>query len=124
MIERPLSPHLMHYKPEISSSLSILHRITGIALALGLPVLAWWICSVAAGGELQRWTATILGSIPGQILLFGWTVALSFHLLNGIRHLGWDTDHGFGMDTAHRTGWWALAGAVILTAVIWLIVVF
>ena len=122
--ERPLSPHLAHYRWEIGQSTSILHRATGIALAAGLPVRAWWVVAMAVGGAATDWTARIYASWPAKLLLFGWTVAICFHLLNGIRHLGWDSGHGFGMANTRSTGWAAMIGAVALALLIWVFVLF
>ena len=121
--ERPLSPHLAHYRWEIGQSTSILHRATGIALAAGLPVLAWWIVTVAVGGGMADWWNGFFASWPVKIALFGWTVAICFHLLNGLRHLGFDSGHGFGIPTARATGWSAIAGAIALALLVWAFVI-
>lgn len=101
---------------------SILHRATGIVLALGLPVLAFWIASVAAGGELDAFTRMILGSWIGYLALIGWTFALSYHLMNGLRHLSFDAGLGWARTTVRRTGWAVIAAAALLTAAIWSVV--
>ncbi|QZD96200.1 succinate dehydrogenase, cytochrome b556 subunit [Qipengyuania gelatinilytica] len=122
--ERPLSPHLAHYRWEVGQSTSIMHRATGIALAAGLPVLAWWIVTVAAGGDMAAWWNGFFASWPVKIALFGWTVAICFHLLNGLRHLGFDSGHGFGVPTARKSGWLAIVGAIILALIVWAFVIF
>lgn len=124
MTDRPLSPHLSHYRPEITSSLSILHRLSGIVLALGALVLSWWIVSVALGGASQAWTTRAFGSLVGRIALFGWTLAFCYHLANGIRHLAWDAGYGFTMPVVRRIGWTVVVLTVILTVIIWLPIIF
>lgn len=119
---RPLSPHLTAYNPEIGSATSIFHRASGIVLSLGICLLAWWVVAVSMGGGAYAWTAWALGSILGRLFLFGWSVALSFHLLNGLRHLAWDADLGFGLATARRSGWIVLWLTLVLTAAFWLLV--
>lgn len=119
---RPLSPHLTWYKPQITSVLSILHRFTGIALGFGAVALAWWVVAVAIGGDVYAGTSWLYTSIAGQIVLFLWTIALTFHLGNGIRHLCWDADIGFDMATVNRSGIAVLVFTAALTIVIWLIV--
>ncbi|MDA3915302.1 succinate dehydrogenase, cytochrome b556 subunit [Oleiagrimonas sp.] len=121
-MSRPLSPHLTWYKPQITSTLSILHRFTGIVLALGAVALSWWVAAVAIGGETYAGTAWLYTSIAGQIVLFGWTLALAFHLSNGIRHLFWDAGIGFDMPTVNRSGIAVLVMTALLTLAVWLIV--
>lgn len=121
-MSRPLSPHLTWYKPQITSTLSILHRFTGIALAIGALALSWWVVAVAIGGEAYAGTAWLYTSIAGQIVLFCWTIALAFHLCNGIRHLFWDAGVGFDMRTVNRSGIAVLLLTAALTIAIWLIV--
>ncbi len=116
---RPLSPHLSVYKPQISSTLSILHRATGVALAVGVLVLAWWLVAIAGGAEAYDQFMVCMSSIPGKLVLLGFTVALNYHLLNGIRHLYWDTGRGFEIDSLHRTGWMVVIGTALLTVVEW-----
>jgi succinate dehydrogenase / fumarate reductase cytochrome b subunit len=119
---RPLSPHLQIYKPQITSVLSISHRITGVALSAGTLVLVAWIAAAAFGdAATYARIAGIIGSWFGQILLFGWTVALYYHLLNGIRHLFWDAGHGFALPTMEKSGYAVLAGTAILTVLTWLV---
>ena len=96
-MNRPLSPFMfpIWYRFQITSALSILHRLTGIALAVGSILLAWWLVSVAAGGELFAATHAFIASPFGMLLLFGWSIAFFYHLCNGIRHLAWDAGYGF-----------------------------
>jgi succinate dehydrogenase / fumarate reductase, cytochrome b subunit len=121
-MERPLSPFMFPtwYRFQITSSLSILHRLTGIALAVGSILLAWWLVAVAAGGEVFAVTHAFIASPIGVLLLFLWSVAFFYHLCNGIRHLAWDTGWGFELQTAHVTGYAVLAATAVLTVVAWL----
>lgn len=116
---RPLSPHLQVYKPQITSVMSITHRATGIALAVGTLLLTAWIVLVAVGPEAYAGFAGFLGSWLGRLLLLGWSVALFYHLLNGIRHLFWDAGYGFELPTMQTTGYAVLIGTVVLTVIAW-----
>ena len=102
---RPLSPHLQIYRPQITSVLSILHRITGVVLSAGIVVLVYWLAAAAGGSESYAFALTILGSVAGRVFLFGWTLAFFYHFLNGIRHLVWDTGRGFEIAQVERSGW-------------------
>ena len=123
-MERPLSPFMFPtwYRFQITSALSILHRLTGIALALGSFLLIWWLIAVAAGGDLYAATHAFLASPIGLVLLFGWSVAFFYHLCNGIRHLAWDAGYGFELRSAARSGYAVLCTTVLLTALTWLYV--
>jgi succinate dehydrogenase / fumarate reductase cytochrome b subunit len=118
---RPLSPHLQVYKPQLTSVMSISHRATGIALAAGTLLLVWWLLAAAAGPEAFASAQAFLGSWFGLVVLFGFTYALMYHLCNGIRHLFWDAGYGFDLETVHTTGWLTVAGSVVLTLVAWVI---
>jgi succinate dehydrogenase / fumarate reductase cytochrome b subunit len=115
MADRPLSPHLQIYKPQLTSTLSILHRVTGVALAVGSIALVYWLIAVAAGPDAFDTAQLIAGSWLGQLLILGWTFALFYHLANGIRHLAWDMGYGFELKTVYATGWAAVIAAAVLT---------
>jgi succinate dehydrogenase / fumarate reductase cytochrome b subunit len=123
-MERPLSPFMFPtwYRFQITSALSILHRLTGIALVLGSILIVWWLISVAAGGEWFAATHAVLASPIGVVVLFGWSIAFFFHLCNGVRHLAWDAGYGFALSTAHRSGWAVVATTALLTVLTWLFV--
>jgi succinate dehydrogenase cytochrome b subunit len=123
-MERPLSPFMFPtwYRFQITSTLSILHRLMGIALSVGSILLVWWLVAVAAGGELFTATHAFLASSVGIVLLFGWSIAFFYHLCNGVRHLAWDAGYGFELRSAARSGYTVLAAAVLLTAITWLYV--
>ena len=95
LVRRPLSPHLQIYRLQITSVLSIFHRITGVALATGTLLMTAWLVSAATSPDLFYSVQAFIFSWLGTLLLFGWTVALFFHFFNGIRHLVWDAGYGF-----------------------------
>jgi succinate dehydrogenase / fumarate reductase cytochrome b subunit len=117
--DRPLSPHLQIYRPQITSVLSILHRITGMALAAGSLLLVYWLIAAAAGADAFATAQSLIGSFVGRLLLFGWSFALFFHLANGIRHLFWDMGLGFELKTVTRSGWTVVIVSLLLTLVAW-----
>jgi succinate dehydrogenase / fumarate reductase, cytochrome b subunit len=118
---RPTSPHLQIYRPQLTSAMSILHRITGIFLAVGVPALIYWLVAAAIGPEAFERAQTVAGSIIGRTLLLLWTGAFFYHLLNGVRHLAWDAGWGFELTTTYRSGWAVLVGTVILTLLAWIL---
>jgi succinate dehydrogenase / fumarate reductase, cytochrome b subunit len=119
---RPTSPHVGIYRWQIGNSLSILHRATGVALALGLPALCYWLMSLAAG-ELSYAAATRAFASPvGILVLVGWTFAFLYHLLNGVRHLFWDVGRGFERTQRHLSGWLVVLGSIVLTAGVWVLI--
>ena len=119
---RPTSPHLQIYRWHIGSSASILHRLTGIALAFGLLALCYWLVSLAGGESSYRTAARVFASPLGRIGLAGWSFAFLFHLLNGVRHLFCDMGLGFGRAQRHASGWFAVLGALVLTVCLWLVI--
>ncbi len=119
--DRPLSPHLQVYRPQITSVLSIAHRATGIVLAAGLILLLWWLAAAASGPDAFGAVQDAAGSFLGRLFLFGWTFALFYHLCNGIRHLFWDIGRGFELGTVSLTGWLAVVGAAALTGLSWVL---
>jgi succinate dehydrogenase / fumarate reductase cytochrome b subunit len=116
---RPTSPHLQIYRPQLTSITSILHRITGVFLAIGIVALVYWLAAAATGSEAFDRAHHLASSIIGRSLLFLWTGAFFYHLLNGIRHLAWDAGWGFELSTTYRSGWSALIGAVVLSLAAW-----
>jgi succinate dehydrogenase / fumarate reductase cytochrome b subunit len=102
---RPLSPFTTIYRWPVTMATSIAHRVTGVGLAMGTVLLAWWLVAIAGGPETYQ-TFTKFGvSWIGQVVLFGFALSLFYHLLNGIRHLAWDMGYGFDVGTADMTGW-------------------
>lgn len=117
--ERPLSPHLQVYRWQITMTMSILHRVTGMALSVGAFALLWWLLAVAQGGEAYATVAACLASPIGMVAAFGFSLALVYHLLNGIRHLLWDAGWGFEIPEVYRSGYAVFGLTVVLTAAIW-----
>lgn len=115
--ERPLSPHIQIYRPQLTSMLSISHRVTGLALAVGTPFLVWWLVAAATSPSAFAAAQAFFGSWIGLLLLFGWTLSFFFHLCNGIRHLAWDTGYGFDLPTAYASGLLVLVASGVLTVV-------
>jgi succinate dehydrogenase / fumarate reductase cytochrome b subunit len=116
---RPTSPHLQIYRWQIGNTLSILHRLTGIALALGLIALCYWLVSLAGGEESYGRAVKLLASPAGLLVLMGWTFAFLYHLLNGVRHLFWDVGRGFERTQRHASGWFVVFGSLALTVCVW-----
>ena len=118
MPARPLSPHLSVYRFAYTMTLSILHRITGVVLSLGLLMLVCWLMAAADGpGAYGRLTAA-LGRGPFQLLLAGWLVAFVYHLGAGIRHMCWDLGYGFEKPQARRSGRWLVVSVVVCSALL------
>lgn len=118
---RPRSPDVQIYRPQLTSVLSIVHRATGVWLSIGSVLLVIWLVAVAAGGNLYAATDHFLRSWFGIVLLLGWTLALFYHLCNGIRHLAWDLDFGFELRNIYLSGWIVVVVSVILTLATWAI---
>ncbi len=117
--ERPLSPHLQVYKPQMTSVLSITHRATGAALVFGTFLVIAWVIAAATSEEAYSCINALVGSTIGMVCLFGWTVSLFFHLFNGIRHLFWDMGYLFELKNAFRAGWAVLGLTALFTAWVW-----
>ncbi len=115
---RPLSPFLI-YRPQITSVLSITHRLTGVALAAGTLLFTHWLTSAAYGPEAFARAQALMGSVFGRLLLFGWTFSLFYHLCNGVRHLAWDAGWGFELPRLRATGWVMVAASIALTLLAW-----
>jgi len=118
--DRPLSPHVGLYRWQISNSLSILHRMTGILLSFGALALVGWLVSIVAGPSAYASLNEFFSSPLGALMLLGWTFCFFYHLSNGIRHLAWDTGHGLEKERARQTGWLVVAVAVIMTLGTWI----
>jgi succinate dehydrogenase / fumarate reductase cytochrome b subunit len=118
--KRPLSPHLQIYKPQLTSVLSISHRIAGVALAAGTLLLTWWIMAAATSPAAFQTVRSVIGSPFGYLLLFGWSFALFYHMANGVRHLMWDTGHGLDIKQAELAGKVVVAAAGALTLIAWI----
>ena len=117
--ERPLSPHMQVYRWQVQMMSSIIHRATGIALSVGLLGLLCGLLALAAGP--QRWASfiAIAGSPVGLFVLFGFSWALAYHLLNGIRHLVQDAGNGFAIPDFVRSSWISIVGSIVLVVLCW-----
>ena len=117
--QRPLSPHLQVYRPQMTSVMSIMHRAAGIVLTTGTLVMTAWLVSLAMGAESYGMVAAFLAHPLGQFVLFGYSVALIYHALNGIRHLGWDIGIGLTIPEVYRNGQLVLILTAVFTAALW-----
>lgn len=120
---RPLSPHVSIYRWQITNTLSIMHRISGFGLTLGLIPLAAWLWGLAYEPELFYWLAHQFGTIPGKICITGWMLAFYYHLANGIRHLNWDIGRGFSLPEVRSSGLIVVISALSLTIFTWAMVI-
>ena len=118
--ERPLSPHIQIYKPQITSILSITHRITGVFLFCGSLFLSSWLISATYGEEPFSTVQGILSSWLGQLVLFSLTLSLFYHLGNGIRHLWWDLGKGFELKEVQASGFFVIFFTLIMSAITWI----
>ncbi|MDB4146847.1 succinate dehydrogenase, cytochrome b556 subunit [Amylibacter sp.] len=115
---RPLSPHLTIYRPQMSSISSILVRISGVSLSFGFVLVVWWLLAASTNIKYFESANSILSSWFGIVVLIGSVWALCYHSLGGIRHLIWDMGYGFDLKTADRMGWAVIIGSFVLTFVI------
>jgi len=115
--DRPLSPHLQVYRLPLTAILSILHRITGVGLSVGLLMLTWFLFSLASGPAAYGLFAAFAGSIIGKLMILGWAAALAYHACSGVRHLFLDTGSMFDVRTAYSVGYAVIAASVILLAI-------
>ena len=118
--ERPLSPHLQIYRWQWTMLLSIVHRMTGVALAVGTLWLVWWLVAAAMGPEAFARAQAFAGHWFGRLVLLGFTWALFYHLANGIRHLFWDAGRGFELSTGYGSAWLVVLASLALTGLAWL----
>ena len=116
---RPLSPHLQVYKWQVQMASSILHRATGIILAVGSLLIVWGLAALAAGqGAFATFTACAASPL-GTVVMVGWTLAFFYHLCNGIRHLVQDTGKGYAIESFVRSSWLAIIVSIVLTVAVW-----
>jgi len=117
--QRPLSPNMQIYRPQLTSALSIVNRLTGILLSIAAIGLVIWLVAGAAGPQAYAIVKAAIASWTGQVILFAFTFAFFLHLFGGIRHLVWDTVHGFELRTIYMSGWTVVAASVVMTVVAW-----
>jgi succinate dehydrogenase / fumarate reductase cytochrome b subunit len=115
---RPLSPHLQIYKPQLTAVLSIAHRASGIFLVIGTLLLVYWLTALAEGQDSYAQAQAFLGSTLGRLILFPWVFALFYHLCNGIRHLFWDMGAGFEISTVYASGKIVVVTSIALTLIV------
>ena len=120
--QRPLSPHLQIYKPQLTSILSILHRATGIALSMGSIILVFWVIALTLGDTTYTLYLNVINNWFGKLILFGFTFALFYHLSNGIRHLFWDAGYGYDLKQAYMSGSLVILFSLTLTILTWILV--
>ncbi len=118
---RPLSPHLQIYRPMLTMMMSIMHRITGVALYFGMILLVWWLTAASLSDHYFDLVQGFFGHWFGRLVLFGFTWALLHHMLGGLRHLLWDTGRGFDLTTVEWLARANLAGSILLTVLVWII---
>jgi succinate dehydrogenase / fumarate reductase cytochrome b subunit len=118
-IDRPLSPHLQVYRPQLTSVLSILHRLTGVALAFAAPLVVWGLMAAATGYDAFAAFHDFTGSIIGQIMILGWLFSFSYHFWNGIRHLVWDTGRWMTLKSSYASGYAVVILSIICTGAVW-----
>jgi succinate dehydrogenase / fumarate reductase cytochrome b subunit len=116
---RPLSPHLQVYKWQVQMVSSILHRATGIVLAVGSLIIIWGVAALAAGEDAFATFTGCATSVLGTIVMIGWSLAFFYHLANGIRHLVQDTGKGYAIESFVRSSWASIIIAVVLTIAVW-----
>ena len=119
--QRPLSPFMIgpYYRPQLTSMLSIAHRATGVLLAFGALLVAWWLVATAGGPQSHARFVACMASVPGRLLLAGLVFSLLYHLLNGVRHLFWDIGRGLDLGSAYASGWTVVALSLLGTAAVW-----
>ena len=117
--ERPLSPHLQIYRPMLTMMMSIAHRLSGVANAVGFILLTWWLVAIASGPEPYAQVSRFFAGIPGRMLLFLFSWALIHHMLGGIRHLIWDTGSGLDKTSIEVFAWLTIIGSTVLTVLVW-----
>ncbi len=116
---RPLSPHLEIYRPQITMVMSILHRITGVALYFGFALITIWLVAAATSNVALQIINGIFAHWLGQLILFGFTWGLFHHMFGGIRHFVWDMGAGFSRKARFGMAWFSLFAALILTLLVW-----
>ncbi len=121
---RPQSPNIQIYRPQLTSVLSIIHRITGVISSVAAIGLVIWLIAAAAGPQAYTVVQGVLTSAIGQIMLFGATFAFFLHLCSGLRHLAWDAGYGFEISAIYVSGWATVAASVVLTVVAWITALF
>ncbi len=121
LVRRPMSPHLGVYRLQLSMVLSGMYRISGIVSSVATLLLVWWLVAAATGPKSFAVVQGVVANPLGLLVLFGWTLAVVFHTVGGLRHLAWDAGYGFAKDVFNRTGPIVIAASVVLTLLIWVV---
>ncbi len=121
---RPQSPNIQIYRPQLTSVLSIANRISGIVLSIAAVGLVAWLIAAAEGPQVYGAAQSALTSLAGRIVLFGITFAFFLHLCGGIRHLIWDAGYGFELQTIYASGWIVVAASLVFTLAAWIAALF
>ncbi len=118
---RPLSPHIQIYRPEMTSTLSITHRLTGVALSMGILMIIYTLYCLASGTTHYLQLQSFFSHWSGKALFLGWSFSFFYHLINGVRHLIWDIGYGFEKETMHASGWGVILVSFAITLKLWAI---
>ena len=118
--KNPLSPHLQIYRWQVSSLLSITHRISGVINLLALILIFFWLIALILGEDNYESFLLTINSFFGKFILIGFTWSMCFHILSGIRHLVWDLGYGFEIKTANISGAVVIISSLVLTIIFWL----
>ena len=124
LVGRPLSPHLQVYAPQMTSLLSIMNRVTGLAVSAGTGLLVWWLVAAASGPSAFGAAQSFIGSPIGLFMLFGWTASLFYHFFGGLRHLAWDAGYGYELTQTHASGWAVVIATAACTVLVWIVGLF
>jgi succinate dehydrogenase / fumarate reductase cytochrome b subunit len=119
--QNPISPHLQIYRWNISSLLSITHRIVGVANLLALFLIFLWLLTFSFGESNYELFLIVINSFFGKFILIGFTWSMSFHIISGLRHLAWDMGYGFEIKTANISGIIVIVSSLTLTVIFWIL---
>jgi succinate dehydrogenase / fumarate reductase, cytochrome b subunit len=118
-VRRPLSPHLQVYRPQLTSVLSILNRMSGVVSAVGTLLMVWWLVAAASSPHAFATASGFIGSWFGMLLMLGWTAAMFYHLFAGLRHLAWDSGYGWKLPEVYASGWAVVIATAAATVLVW-----
>ncbi|MBN8874264.1 MAG: succinate dehydrogenase, cytochrome b556 subunit [Rhodospirillales bacterium] len=116
-----MSPHLQIWRWTPAMAVSIMHRVTGVGLALGTLLMTWWLVAAATSDRAFANVQWFLGSVIGMFMLFCWTLSLMLHFFSGLRHIAWDAGWGFENRAYRGTSWFVIGAGIVSTLVIWIV---
>lgn len=119
-MQRPLSPHLQVYKPQVTSVMSILHRASGVFIAIGLAFISLLFIAVPYGEVAYDRIADVMSSMPGLLVLLLFAAGFFYHLCNGLRHLSWDMVRGLNIQSIGKTALMVWVAVIVLTALLFI----